>query len=65
MSPTFHPWRRRVEFIECVEAPIRPLIEKLSFIENKQRWGFPFRRGLFEIEQTDFGLIAGAMGVTL
>ncbi|MEZ5423070.1 MAG: EVE domain-containing protein [Pyrinomonadaceae bacterium] len=65
MSPTFHPWRRRVELIECVEAPIRPLIEKLSFIENKQRWGFPFRRGLFEIEQTDLELIVGAMRVAL
>lgn len=65
MSPTFHPWRRRVDFIECVEAPIRPLIEQLGFIENKQRWGFPFRRGLFEIDQKDFGLIAGAMCVTL
>lgn len=65
MSPTFHPWRRRVEFIECIEAPIRPLIERLEFIENKRQWGFPFRRGLFEIGQNDFEIIAKAMNVTL
>ena len=27
MAPDFHPFRRNVEFDECVEAPIRPLLE--------------------------------------
>lgn len=54
MTPSFHPWRRRVEFIPCQQAPIRPLIADLKFIENKQQWGFPFRRGLFEISNEDF-----------
>ena len=47
-----------------VEAPISPLIERLEFIPDKRRWGFPFRRGLFEISEADFHRIADAMGMT-
>jgi hypothetical protein len=65
MSASFHPWRRQVQFFECVEAPIRPLIESLAFIEDKTRWGFPFRRGLFEIDRADFAVIATAMSATV
>jgi EVE domain len=61
MTPTFHPWRRRVEFLPCQEAPIRDLVPDLAFIEDKRRWGFPFRRGLFEIGADDFHRIARAM----
>jgi EVE domain-containing protein len=61
MSPEFHPWRRRVKFLPSAEAPIQPLIENLEFIPNKKSWGFPFRRGLFEIKETDFKTIARAM----
>ena len=43
MAPGFVPWRRNVEFAACVEAPIGPLIEKLSFIDGKRRWGWRFR----------------------
>lgn len=65
MRPDFHPWRRLVEQVQADEAPIRPLIESLSFLPDKQRWGFPFRRGLFEIEEDDFQRIADAMGARL
>lgn len=65
MRPDFNPWRRKVEFFECEEAPIRPLVDELNFIEDKNYWGFPFRRGLFQIEKQDFKLIAKAMGITL
>ncbi len=65
MTPDFHPWRRRISFFEAEEAPIRPLLESLAFIPNKQKWGFPFRRGLFEIEEADFLRIAEAMGAKL
>ncbi|MEP7066023.1 MAG: EVE domain-containing protein [Gemmatimonadota bacterium] len=61
MTRTFHPWRRRVDFIESEAAPIRPLIERLEFIADKQHWGMPFRRGLFEISRRDVALIARAM----
>jgi hypothetical protein len=61
MTADFHPWRRRVTFLPSVEAPIHPLIEQLEFIRNKKIWGFIFRRGLFEIGESDFNAIARAM----
>ncbi|MFN8476045.1 MAG: EVE domain-containing protein [Anaerolineae bacterium] len=63
MSPSFHPWRRNIEYLACDEAPIQPLIADLDFIQDKKSWGFPFRRGLFEINEADFRRIAAAMGV--
>jgi predicted RNA-binding protein len=57
----FHPWRRRVDFPPCAEAPIRPLIEELNFIEDKTRWGYRFRFGVFSIDEHDFALIRTAM----
>ncbi len=62
MSPSFHPWRRRVEFLARGETPIAPLIADLDFIQDKRQWGFPFRRGLFEIGRADFERIAAALG---
>jgi hypothetical protein len=62
LAPGFVPWRRNVEFLECVETPIKPLIDALSFVKDKQRWGFVFRLGLFEIPQRDFELIKHTMG---
>jgi hypothetical protein len=63
MSKDFIPWRRNVTFIKAKEAPIEPLIEGLTFIKDKKKWGFPFRRGSFEIPRQDFELIAKNMGV--
>lgn len=63
MSEDFIPWRRDVSFLNPKEAPIHLLIEHLSFIKNKQRWGFPFRRGCFEISSEDFRVIAKTMGI--
>ena len=65
MTPTFHPWRRRLEFLPCREAPIADLIDDLTFIGDKRRWGFVFRRGLFEIGADDFARIAAAMDVAI
>jgi len=65
MAPDFKPWRRNVEFAACEEAPIAPLIERLGFIRNKQRWGYAFRFGLFEIPEADFELIRAAMKAEL
>ena len=62
MAPGFVPWRRNVEFVECSEAPIAPLLEELGFIKDRQRWGYVFRLGLFEIPCSDFELISRAMG---
>jgi EVE domain len=61
VSPDFHPYRRKVKFLECAETPIRPLIDQLDFIEDKKQWGFRFRFGLFGISEHDFEVIRAAM----
>lgn len=63
MSEDFIPWRRNITFLKSKEVFIEPLLEDLSFIKDKKKWGFPFRRGSFEIPNKDFELIAKRMGV--
>jgi hypothetical protein len=63
MSEDFKPYRVDVQFFPCREAPIRPLIESLSFIPNKTHWGGAFRFGYIRVPAADFMLIARAMGV--
>ena len=65
MSLDFRPWRRLVESIASEEAPVAPLIKDLTFIRDKGRWGFVFRRGMFEIGEDDFRRIARAMNATI
>ena len=60
MREDFQPWRRRVDFAEIEPADIRPLLGRLSFVTDEQRWGLPFRRGLFPISVADYQLIADA-----
>lgn len=62
MSPDFKPWRVDVDFLTVREAPIRPLIERLSFIRDKAHWGAAFRFGQLRVPEADFALIAQAMG---
>jgi hypothetical protein len=64
MTPTFHPFRRNVEFYKIDEADIKPLITELSFIKDPSHWGFPFMRGLFEVPKEDFEKIAIACGAS-
>ena len=61
MGPDFKPYRVEVRFLEGHEAPIRPLIDRLSFIANKIHWGAAFRFGQVKIPAADFALIADAM----
>ena len=61
MGGGFIPYRRDVEFLPCQETEIQPLIPELTFIRNKQSWGFVFRFGFFEIPQTDFQTISKVM----
>lgn len=63
MGNGFVPARRDVRFLEAREAPIRPLLEDLSFTRGRTSWGYPFRRGVIEIDADDFAVIAAAMGV--
>lgn len=63
MTPEFIPYRRDINFVSSEEAPIHPLLSELSFIKDKTKWGFPFRRGCFPIPEHDFNLIASKMNV--
>jgi hypothetical protein len=61
VAPDPQPWRRNVDFLECRQTPIRPLLEHLDFIEDKTRWGIKFRSGMFEIDDHDFEVLRSAM----
>jgi predicted RNA-binding protein len=61
MGGGFTPYRRDVKFLSCEETDIQALIEKLTFIRNKQSWGFVFRFGFFEIPKEDFETISKKM----
>jgi hypothetical protein len=52
---------RNVDFLPVTETPIRPLIDDLNFIEDKKRWGYKFRFGVFKIDDHDLKLIRRAM----
>src|SRR5688572_13420840 len=54
MGGGFIPTRRDVDFKACHEAQIKPLIDRLSFIRNKQSWGYVFRFGQIEVPTADF-----------
>ncbi|MDT5011879.1 MAG: hypothetical protein QOH57_3496 [Mycobacterium sp.] len=61
MAPDFEPWRRNVDFLSCKEVPIRPLLDDLHFVEDKKRWGYKFRFGVFRIDDHDLDLIRRTM----
>jgi len=65
LTADFSAWRRNVDFARCDEAAIGPLIDRLSFIKDKRRWGYVFRFGLFEIPAGDFELIRASMHADL
>ena len=58
----FAPFRLRVDYLPARDAPIRPLIEGLSFIRSKTHWGAAFRFGFLRVPEEDFARIASAMG---
>ena len=61
MAEDFHPYRVDVRFAPCREAPIKPLIEHLTFIKSKTHWGAAFRFGYLKVPGEDFARIAAAM----
>ncbi|MEO8753326.1 MAG: EVE domain-containing protein [Casimicrobiaceae bacterium] len=58
----FRPFRRAITYLPAHEAPIKPLIDELSFIRSKQHWGAVFRFGFLRVPEADFARIAVAMG---
>ena len=61
MALNFAPYRRAVRFLDAGATPIRPLVERLSFIRDSKRWGYAFRFGHLEMSREDFELIASKM----
>lgn len=61
MGGGFVPFRHDVAWRSAREAPIRPLLEVLSFTAGQKSWGYALRFGLIEITPADLGAIAAAM----
>ena len=54
-----YPYRVKLRPILVFKEPIdfTPLIPKLSFTKDMQRWSTPFRRTMFKISKKDFNII--------
>jgi hypothetical protein len=61
MRGGFEPFRRDVDWLEALGAPIRPLLEALSFTTGKSNWGYALRFGQLKVTDDDMALIATAM----
>jgi hypothetical protein len=62
MGEGFVPFRRDVAWEQDAgEAPIAPLLDRLSFTAGRASWGYAFRFGLLQATAEDMDLIAGAM----
>lgn len=61
MGGGFVPFRKDVQYLKADDAPIAPLLDDFEFVEDRQRWGYKFRFGLFKISDHDMQLIATAM----
>jgi hypothetical protein len=60
--PASHqPFRREVAWLACSPAPIRPLLEELTFVHHLDHWGAAFRFGFLRVPPDDFLRIARAM----
>ena len=62
MVDGFAPFRLGVDYLPAHDAPIKPLIEALSFIRSKAHWGAAFRFGYLRVPEEDFARISTAMG---
>lgn len=55
------PYRRKIKYQKATAVDVCPLIERLSFVKNKSRWGMAFRFGVLEISESDFTVLAKRM----
>lgn len=65
MGGGFVPFRRDVAYVPAQEASILPLLDQFEFVEDRSRWGYKFRFGLFKVGDGDMRLIAQAMQADL
>ena len=61
MADGFEPFRRDVDWWPADEAPIRPLLDALSFTRGQSNWGYALRFGLLKVTADDMDRIAQAM----
>jgi hypothetical protein len=61
MGGGFRPFRRDVDWLESVNAPMESLQARLELTKNRQNWGYAFRFGLLNISGRDMDLILEAM----
>ena len=61
MGNGFEPFRRDVDWVAAHEAPIRPLLDALSFTQGKANWGSALRFGLLKVTADDMAAIERAM----
>jgi hypothetical protein len=61
MGGGFCPFRRDIAWLEAIETPITPLLERLDFSAGNKNWGYQLRFGLFAVSDHDMALIAAAM----
>lgn len=57
----FTAWVRDARYDTVDAVPVRPLLDRLSFVKDSRHWGISFRRGQFEIGDADYALIARAL----
>lgn len=61
MGGGFVPFRRDVVYVPAQEAAITPLLDNFEFVQDRTRWGYSFRFGLFKVSDAYMRLIANAM----
>ncbi len=61
MGNRFKPFRRNIAYFNATHIDIKPLVPLLYFIKNKTSWGYVFRYGFLEIDQSSFEVIATHM----
>ncbi|MEI8325410.1 MAG: EVE domain-containing protein, partial [Betaproteobacteria bacterium] len=50
MGGGFVPYRRDVRYVPAMEASILPLLDRFEFVQDRSRWGYKFRFGLFNLD---------------
>jgi hypothetical protein len=61
MGDGFKPFKRNINYFEAKHIDIKPLVQSLPFIKNKNSWGYVFRYGFLEIDQESFEIITDGM----
>lgn len=56
--------RRHIRYLSAKDVKVKPLINHLTFIKDKDRWGSVFKFGIIQIPEQDFKLIATAMNIS-